>query len=88
MKALIIGYGNTLRGDDGFGWRAAEQLAASHSIGDVEVQTQHQLTPELAQTMSEADTVVFLDAAADGPPGQVRYRRIEPSGDASALLTT
>ena len=25
-RVLIIGYGNPLRGDDGFGWHAAERL--------------------------------------------------------------
>ena len=84
-RTLIIGYGNTLRGDDGLGWRAAEQQVASQSGGDIEVQMHHQLAPELAQTMSEAGRVIFLDACCDGPPGQIRCRRVEPSGEPSGF---
>lgn len=72
---LIIGYGNPLRGDDGFGYRAAERIPGAIAA--------HQLTPELMEPISRADRVVFLDAAADGFPGQVRRRKLTPTtGDA------
>lgn len=83
-KALIIGYGNPLRGDDGLGWHAARLLAGTASARDAEVLTCHQLTPELAQQISEAQTVVFVDAASEGPPGRLGWRRVEPqAGPAS-----
>jgi hydrogenase maturation protease len=83
---LLIGYGNPLRSDDAFGWRAAEQIAARHPRGDIEVQMFHQLGPELAQSLSEADLVIFLDASCEGTPGRLSCERVEPS-DASSGFT-
>jgi hydrogenase maturation protease len=77
-KALIIGYGNPLRGDDGLGWHAARLFAGIATAYDAEVLTRHQLMPELAEPASEADTVIFVDAASGGAPGRLRWRRVEP----------
>ena len=83
-KALIIGYGNPLRGDDGLGWHAArllDDIAPAHSA---EVLTRHQLMPELAQPISEVAIVIFVDAASEGTPGLLRWRPVEPqTGPAS-----
>jgi hydrogenase maturation protease len=57
----VIGYGNTLRGDDGSGWRVAAALEAL-ALPQLEVATVHQLTPELAARIASADAVVFVDA--------------------------
>ena len=84
-RTLIIGYGNTLRGDDAIGWRAAEQLAASQPGVGVQIQTHHQLTPELAEPISQADLVIFLDADCQGAPGRVRCQSLEPAGGRSGL---
>jgi hydrogenase maturation protease len=73
--ALLIGYGNPLRGDDGLGWEVADQIA--RNAGDsIKVVTTHQLTPELAEPISKADVVVFVDACHDGQPGRWRCERI------------
>jgi hydrogenase maturation protease len=68
---LIIGYGNPLRGDDGFGYRAAERIPGAIAV--------HQLTPELMDPISRADHVIFLDASAEGVPGEVRRRELMPA---------
>lgn len=68
-RILIIGYGNPLRGDDGFGWQAARLLADTMDDPRVEVLTVQQLTPELAEPVSKADGVIFIDAASEGKPG-------------------
>ncbi len=68
---LIIGYGNPLRGDDGVGWRVAQEAAVSLAHAPVEVLTVHQLTPELSAPISRAERVIFVDAAAIGAPGNV-----------------
>lgn len=69
-RALVIGYGNPLCGDDGVGWRVAEEVA--EALPDtVTVLTIHQLTPELAEPISQVDEVVFVDAAIEGEPGKV-----------------
>ena len=81
-QVLIIGYGNPLRGDDGFGWQAAQQYAAVLTPPLVNVMACHQLTPELAEPISQADLVIFLDADAHGPPGRLSCRSIaaQPTG--------
>ena len=75
---LIIGYGNTIRGDDGAGPRAVELLQAMVASPDVELLALHQLTPELMEPISRASRVIFIDAAAAGTPGEVRQRPVEP----------
>jgi hydrogenase maturation protease len=59
---LIIGYGNTLRGDDGAGYRLAETIA-QWNFPDVRSLSVHQLTPELAAEIADAQTILFIDAA-------------------------
>lgn len=82
-SVLILGYGNTLRGDDGIGWRAAEMLSASDLGEGVEVRALHQLAPELADCLVTVRRVLFVDATRRGEVGEVCYRRVEPdAGDA------
>ena len=63
-RALVIGIGNPLRGDDGVGWALVEDLEAS--LPDpgpcLELRVVHQLTPELAVELAEAQRVLFIDA--------------------------
>jgi len=83
-RVLIIGYGNPLRSDDGLGWHAAVQLFRNSASRDVEVLPCHQLTPDLAEAVSRADTVLFLDSTHEGGPGELRCREINPvEGSAS-----
>lgn len=86
MNTLVIGYGNPLRGDDGVGWRLAEAVAAALPDGAAEVLTVHQLTPELAELMSRADRVIFIDAAAEGEAGEVSCFALKSAGKQPALL--
>jgi len=72
MKTLVIGYGNSLRGDDGAGPFVARQLGA----GAIAC---HQLTPELAEHISHADRVIFVDAHAGVPAGQIAIQPVQPS---------
>ena len=62
-RTLIIGCGNPLRGDDGAGWEVASRLAATIPKEAAHIMTVHQLTPELAEPVSEAELVIFIDAA-------------------------
>lgn len=77
---LIVGYGNTLRRDDGLGVALAEAVAAENLPG-VSVLTCHQLAPELAEPVSRAAAVVFVDAAVS-EAGPVRLRRLRPTTSA------
>jgi hydrogenase maturation protease len=77
-KALIIGYGNPLRGDDGLGWHVAHALEREGYGEDVEIIACHQLTPELAEPVSQAELVVFVDARWDGTPGSCADQTVVP----------
>ncbi|PPT05423.1 NADH-reducing hydrogenase maturation factor [Geitlerinema sp. FC II] len=70
---LVIGYGNSLRGDDGIGRAIAEQVA-SWNLPHVRSLSLHQLTPELAEELSRVDRAVFIDACIDGD--SVRIERL------------
>ena len=80
---LVIGYGNTLRRDDGVGPKVAEAVAALNLPG-VSALACHQLTPELAEPISRAQKVIFVDADSK-PKGDVSLRKIKP-GDAGEIL--
>jgi hydrogenase maturation protease len=82
-ELLVIGYGNTLRSDDGVGPRVAEAVAALKLPG-VQTLICQQLSPEHAAPISQAQTVIFVDAAVDAPR-EVQFRPIEP-GDTCQLM--
>ena len=75
---LVVGYGNSLRTDDGVGWHAAGRLVGDPRLDGAEVITCHQLTPELAADISQASLVVLVDASSAGDPGSVSVRWIRP----------
>ena len=62
--ALVVGYGNDLRRDDGAGRWVADQIEALDLPG-VAVRSVSQLTPELALEAAGRDLVVFVDADVD-----------------------
>jgi len=86
-KILIVGYGNPLRSDDGFGWQASQDLAVALAGREVEVITCHQLTPELAEPLSRCALAIFLDAAARGSPGQMHCCNITPTPPSPEAFT-
>jgi len=74
---LVIGYGNTLRGDDGVGPRVAEAIGSLRLPG-VHTLICPLLTPELADPISRAGKVIFVDAAVDDSP-EVQWRQLQPN---------
>jgi hydrogenase maturation protease len=80
---LVIGYGNTLRRDDGLGPRVADAVAALRLPG-VRGLACPLLTPELAEEVSEARTVLFVDAAVDAPR-TVRMRKLSPAANSQVM---
>jgi hydrogenase maturation protease len=80
---LIIGYGNTLRRDDGVGPKAVAAVEQLHLPGVLTLACA-QLTPELADPLSRAGAALFVDAAVDHP-GQMQLHRLGPS-DSSQIL--
>jgi len=82
VRALVIGYGNGLRRDDGAGLQVAERLAVR--VPSARVVTVHELVPELAGDIAGASVVVFADAAADAGGGMTASR-IGDDGDPPPL---
>jgi hydrogenase maturation protease len=81
-ELLVIGYGNELRGDDGAGPCVARTVAGWRLAG-VRALAVHQLTPELAEELADATSVVFVDAAADAV--EVTWRRVHPTDEPARL---
>ncbi len=81
---VVIGYGNTLRCDDGAGRLLAETVAAQNWPG-VEVFSVHQLTPELAEPLASASLAIFLDARLATVGDSIHVDAIEP-GEMRATL--
>lgn len=93
--ALVIGYGNPLRGDDGVGPAVATALLAGGTVDGVDpvdgvnvtVLDPVQLTPELALDIAAAGLVVFVDAHADDDAGAVRCAPLAPATPATSAFS-
>jgi len=71
---VVIGIGNRIRQDDGIGPLLIESVDGS---GGVEAIAVHQLTPELAERLSRADRVLFVDASITGD--RISLERVQPA---------
>ncbi|MEA5618646.1 hydrogenase maturation protease [Cronbergia sp. UHCC 0137] len=78
--ALVIGYGNELRGDDAIGQIIAKTIK-SWNLNNVESLAVHQLTPELAANLATVNLVIFVDACINSPSEDVQVKSILPSFD-------
>ncbi len=88
IRCLILACGNTLRGDDGIGpWLAvwAEERYAAEPA--VRVIARHQWTPDLAEDIAQAESVIFADCAVDAAPGRVRVAHVQPATSDAGLAT-
>jgi hydrogenase maturation protease len=88
VRCLILACGNTLRSDDGVGpWLAAwaeEQFRANPAI---RVVSRQQWTPDLAEEVAQAKSVLFIDCAIDAAPGELRIVTVNPAISIPALAT-
>jgi hydrogenase maturation protease len=86
LPVLVLGYGNTLRRDDGVGVQVAERVAEDARLepaiqaGRLIVSTVHQLTPELALDFAAASLVVLIDADMAELPGVIVVRELTAAG--------
>jgi len=85
--ALVLACGNSLRGDDGLGPAVAGFLLAGFCDPRTKIVASQQWTPELAEAISRADLVIFLDASVSLPPGKIRLQSIQPAISAPRSLT-
>jgi len=91
-RCLVLACGNSLRSDDGVGLKLA--LWAEERFRqnpEVRVIARQQWTPDLAEDIAAADSVLFVDASVKSPPGRVHLipvsSRVDPSAQASHHLT-
>jgi hydrogenase maturation protease len=87
-RCLILACGNTLRGDDGVGLWLAEW--AERRFADqpgVHVIAAFQWTPDLAEDVARAESVLFIDSAVDSAPGSVTLTVVEPAPGGRANAT-
>lgn len=77
---VVIGYGNTLRSDDGAGQVVAEAVK-DWGLANVRSHSTHQLTPELAEPLSTSQLAIFVDAypSDQGEQATVRVQAIQPT---------
>lgn len=62
---IIIGYGNTLRGEDAFGVDVINQLqkySEENTLKNTKLISVFQLTPELCLELLDAKHIIFIDA--------------------------
>jgi hydrogenase maturation protease len=88
-RALVVGFGNELRGDDGVGQVVARALWTRRhrapALAGASFIWSAQLVPEMALDLSGASFAVFVDAAYDGnAPGSVRLSRLNGAVTAQA----
>jgi hydrogenase maturation protease len=88
LRCLILACGNTLRSDDGIGpWLAdwAEEKFSGNQT--IRVISRHQWTPDLAEEISLAESVLFIDCSTESAPGEIHLFEIHPSATAQGLAT-
>jgi hydrogenase maturation protease len=87
-RCLILACGNTLRSDDGVGpWLC--DWAANHFSSDPRVRTitRQQWTPDLAEDIASADSILFIDCSIESTPGQIQLREVHPATPGPGLAS-
>lgn len=91
MKILVIGLGNPILGDDGVGWRVAEEIARlTVSLPEVEVDCAALGGLSLMERLTGYETVILVDSIFTGshPLGTVRTFPLDELQDLSSGHTT
>jgi len=100
-RALIAGFGNLYRRDDGAGMEVVNMLRrhqgqrpldfADDGYGDLghglDTLVLHQLVPEFAETMAEYDRVILVDAHVTDVDEPIREQHIEPVYCSSSFVS-
>ena len=82
-KALVLACGNSQRGDDGVALQVVSYLREVSCDPATEFHCQQQWTPELAEPISHAEIVIFVDAAVGDAAGFNRVPAITTSSSTS-----
>lgn len=88
-RILVLACGNPLRQDDGAAWQVARHaMAKPRARGvDIELVTCMQYLPELAEALSQAVGVVFIDASVNVRPGTARLSQVASAPAGPAAMT-
>ena len=76
-RALVLTCGNPQRGDDGVAAQVADALRSGFCDAETTVRSGQQWLPEMAELISEAELVIFVDASLDLKPGEVRSEELK-----------
>lgn len=83
-RCLVLACGNTLRTDDGVGPRLAEWAAERFQADPgIRVIARQQWTPDLAEDIAFADSVLFVDSSVEAAPGRVDFTPVAPAENAT-----
>lgn len=91
MKTLILGLGNPILGDDGVGWRVAQEVQARlDGKGDVEVDCLSLGGLRLMERMIGYERVILIDSlvTSSPTPGRVHVLSLSDLPDPSTGHTT
>jgi hydrogenase maturation protease len=90
MKSLIVGLGNPILGDDGVGWRVAEEVRKHlPESAPVEVLCLSVGGISLMENLIGYDFVILVDAfAMDAPPGSISVLKLSQLPNYSAFHIT
>ncbi len=77
-QALVLTCGNPQRGDDGIAEQVGKALSAGFCDANTKVCCLQQWLPEMAEAISEAGLLIFIDASAELEPGEVRSQPVKP----------
>jgi hydrogenase maturation protease len=84
----LVGFGNQSRRDDGLGpWVARKLARETRGRTGIHCLFYHQLTPELAEDLAEAGTVVLVDVTVEHLPAGRSWHRVEPEPWPASALT-
>jgi hydrogenase maturation protease len=87
-RCLVLACGNTLREDDGVGpWLARWAEGRFQGESAVRVVSRQQWTPELAEDVAHAESVIFIDCAANAASGSLRLAPVAPGGESPGIAT-
>ena len=87
-RCLLLACGNSLRGDDGVGPWLAEWARQRFQVeAAVRVIARQQWTPELAEEIAHAESVLFIDCSAESAPGAIKIVSVQPAGGIEGLFT-
>lgn len=77
-KAILIGIGNSSRGDDALGWLVADEAAR---IPDMHVEYRYQLQIEDADLIKDYDIVIFADSCREIYPDGFAFVPAQAAGN-------